>query len=403
MMLARSPARCFPWQRFAVLLLLVMAAGCGPVGENGEPLGSAEWPVHNVCGSGNEVQGIDVSKWQGAIDWGGVSQSGVVYAFVRASDGVTGIDAQFDANWKGAKANGIIRGVYQYFEPASDATEQAKVLVDMVNAAGGFEQGDLPAVIDVETMGGQSASVVMAKVHTWIDYVQAATQRRPIVYTGSYFWDDNGLDDTVSSYPLWTAHYTSNPCPLTSSAWTKWTFWQYTDSGSVTGISGGVDSDVFDGTPDDLQQFIADSYLGTVQPDAGEPDAVVQEDAAEPDAPVVEPDAAEAAPPADAGADVAPEDAALDADEPGSDAELSRALHGDVADESPCGCRTAGQGRGPSRGTGVLAVLAIAAALCRFRRRLPAPARGSVFEAHSSFDRRSCVSTPPRDATHDFL
>ncbi len=385
-------SRSVPWKRLAILCLLAAASGCGPSGDNGEPVGASDWAVHTVCGSGNTVKGIDVSSWQSTIDWSGVAQSGIAYAFIRVSDGVNYPDSKFDANWKGAKANGIIRGVYQYFEPSQDATAQAQLLVDKLNAAGGFDHGDLSAVIDVETMGSQSAATVMSKVHTWLDYVESATQRRAIVYTGSYFWDDNGLDNTCSSYPLWTAHYTTNPCPLTSDSWAKWTFWQYTDSGSVSGISGGVDSDVFDGTASELQQFIAGLDLSPVQPDAGEPDtgtqgdSGTQGDAAQPDAPVVEPDAAqEASAPdaeqADAGADAAPQDAATDAEPPWVDATFPTETRGDVASDSPCSCSAVGRGRGSSRGTAVLAVLAIAAALSRARRRSPGVSRLSSGEA----------------------
>ncbi len=354
----------------ATLMLAVPACGPGEDLHAGEVVGSTTAPVHNVCGSGNTVEGIDVSKWQGAIDWSGVKQAGVVFAIVRASHGTGTIDEYFDDNWKGTKANGIIRGVYQYFEPGQDPIAQAKVLVDMVQASGGFEHGDLPAVIDVETTGGQSASVIMANIHAWIDYVESATQRRPIIYTGSYFWDDHGLDDSLSDYPLWTAHYTTNPCPLTSSAWAKWTFWQYTDSGSVTGIGGHVDRDVFDGTLDDLQQFIADSELGTTQPDAGapdtgQPDATVTPDAQEPDAAGVEPDAADdSEPPLDA---VSQEDGAGEPDAAtGPDAADQAQYQASMADESPCSCSTPGESRGRSWGT--MAWVAVLAAMLWCRR-----------------------------------
>lgn len=345
-------------------LAAALASGCGPSQDGTESVSCAEWPVHTVCGSGAEVEGIDVSKWQGSIDWSGVKQSGVVFAFIRASHGTGTLDEYFDANWKGAKANGVIRGVYQYFNPGEDPIAQAKLLVQMVNDSGGFELGDLPAVIDVESTDSQSAATIMANVRAWIDYVEAQTQRRPIVYTGSYFWDDNGLDDSVSSYPLWTAHYTTNPCPLASSSWAKWTFWQYTDSGAITGISGNVDRDVFDGTADDLQQFIADSYEGAVQPDAGAPDAatddvetadvITQPDATdEPDGEVVAPDAAD---------DIAEQDAGEDVELDGADDEPDArppVYTAAMTDESPCSCRAVGQGRGASGGTALMLGLSL--------------------------------------------
>lgn len=227
------------------------AAGAGSVPPDWETRGLA---VHTVCGPATTVRGMDVSTWQGTINWDQVATTDVRFAYIRIGDGLGG-DAQFARNWGEARRVGIYRGAYHFFRPALDATEQAQHFLATVNAAGGYAADDLPPMIDVETMGGQSAATVVARIRTWIETVEAATGKRPIIYTGSYFWDDNGLGSSLSSYPVWTAHWTSASCPLVANPWSAWTIWQYTSTGSVAGISGNVDLDRFAGDMAALDAF----------------------------------------------------------------------------------------------------------------------------------------------------
>ena len=111
--------------------------------------------------------------------------------------------------------------------------------------------------------------------------MQQKTGKKPILYTGSYFWDGNKLGSKHAGYPLWTAHYTSAACPLVPDPWTQWTFWQYTSSASVAGVTGNVDANRFNGTLAQLKAFIAQSVVSPppplVPPDTGvspgQPDA----------------------------------------------------------------------------------------------------------------------------------
>lgn len=201
-----------------------------------------------TCASGDTVPGIDVSKWQGTINWTKVAGAGVKFAIIRVSDGKNTIDAKFESNWAGAKAQGIVVGAYQFFRPSQDPIVQADILLDKM---GTLQPGDLPPVIDVEDNGGMSSSAVAAAVKKWIDHVEAATGVKPIVYTGRYFWQDYVKSTAWSDYNLWIAHYT-NGCPNIPSQWSNWAMHQYSESGSVPGISGGVDMNRFNGTYDDL-------------------------------------------------------------------------------------------------------------------------------------------------------
>ena len=229
------------------------------------------WAVHTVCGSGSTTKGIDVSKWQATVDWAKVAADGVKFGVARTSDGTTYDDKYFTANWQGMKNNGIIRGAYQFFRPDQDAVNQAKFMISKINKAGGLQAGDLPPVLDLEKNGGLSTSNVVKQVDKWIAYIQQNTGRRPIIYTGSYFWDANAATTKYSAYPLWTAHYTTKSCPLVPNAWNKWAIWQYTDKGKVNGVSGNCDMNRFNGTLSDIKKLAADSVINPPKPDQGVP------------------------------------------------------------------------------------------------------------------------------------
>jgi GH25 family lysozyme M1 (1,4-beta-N-acetylmuramidase) len=206
-----------------------------------------------VCAQGATTRGIDVSYYQGNINWTSVKNSGVAFAFIRVSDGTGFRDPKFQTYWAGAKSAGIIRGAYQFFRPAQDVAAQADLLIDALG--GVYTPGDLPPVIDVEADGGLAPATVAARVRTWVDRVKARLGVDPIVYTGKYFWrDEVGGPTSFAGNPLWIAQYTSL-CPDLPAPWAKWTFWQHSDRGSVPGISGNVDVNKFNGSMADLTAF----------------------------------------------------------------------------------------------------------------------------------------------------
>lgn len=203
-----------------------------------------------VCADGPRTFGIDVSKWQGTIDWGDVRADGARYAFIRVSDGVDYPDARFQGNWDGAKQAGVLRGAYQFFRPDESAIAQADLLIDAVLEGG---PADLPPVIDVEVTGGRSASTIVAQIATWIDRVEDRLGVQPIIYSGKYFWQDHvGNSRAFRDHPLWHPQYTSASCPNIADAWDDWAFWQYSAEGRVAGISGDVDMNRFNGGFEDL-------------------------------------------------------------------------------------------------------------------------------------------------------
>ncbi|MFO0565437.1 MAG: GH25 family lysozyme [Polyangiaceae bacterium] len=248
----------------AVLTLPLIACTADYEGESagaGEPVGESSDAVTKVCGADRYkgVQGADVSKYQGDFNW---KAAGVEFGLARISDGTTYVDSWFDANWQKMKDGGIVRGAYQYFRPGQSATAQADMVVKKVGKLGA---GDLPCVIDVEATDGQSPATIASKVQTWLDVVEQGTGKRPIIYTGPYFWQDKVGSTAFGKYPLWIAHY-GTTCPLVPPGWTKWTFWQYCDGQTQYCSNGkGWDRDVFNGTSAELQAFAggtAASFFG---------------------------------------------------------------------------------------------------------------------------------------------
>jgi lysozyme len=184
----------------------------------------------------NYTLGIDVSHYQGEVNWPAVAGSGVRFAFIKATDGIQDIDPRFARNWAGAKAAGIVRGAYHFFRPALDAQRQAAHFVSVVT----MDDMALPPALDVEVTDGLDRAALQAGIRTWLETVRVACGCRPVLYTDPSFWNDSVAAD-FSDYPLWLACYADAPeIPAT---WQAWTFWQHTDAGEVNGISGQVDLD----------------------------------------------------------------------------------------------------------------------------------------------------------------
>ncbi len=251
-------------------LVAASVAGCGDydgetAGAGYDAVGQKSESLTYKCGVNkyNGPQGADVSYYQGNFNWSG---KGLKFGYARISDGApnTGFkDPDFDANWKNMKANGILRGAYQFFRPGQNATDQANYMVTKVG--GKLGAGDMPCMIDVEATDGKSASTIVSKMKTWMSIVESGTGKKPIIYTGAYFWSGNvGNSGAFSSYPLWIAAYGPS-CPSIPTVWSNWTFWQYCDGQTKYCSNGsGFDRDVYNGTLSALQKFAGGS--GSVTP-----------------------------------------------------------------------------------------------------------------------------------------
>ena len=176
----------------------------GPTATPGQ-LRSQEWGT---------VNGIDTSNWQhpgGApINWAAVRASGVSFAITKATEGSSIVDPWFSIDYAAAGAAGLLRSAYSFARPTlpiSDATADAQRFVSVAGTFSGSH--DLPPVLDLEQTGGLGPSDLVAWTATWLNTVESLTGRRPIIYTGYYFWLDNlGNTQRFADSPLWYARYT---------------------------------------------------------------------------------------------------------------------------------------------------------------------------------------------------
>lgn len=228
--------------------------GCAAEGQPEPTDYSALEQDTTVCGVGPTVKGIDVSYYQGTINWTQVAGDGVKFAFIRVSDGTGFVDPKFETYWSASRAAGIKHGAYQFFRPGQDPVAQADLLLSKIG--GKLAADDLPPVVDVEASDGLSATQIQAKLKIWVDRVKNALGRDPIIYTGFYFWRDSVGAPDYAQTPLWHAQYTTATCPNIAPPWTKWHLWQFTSTGTVAGISGDVDVDRWNGDLASLQAFL---------------------------------------------------------------------------------------------------------------------------------------------------
>lgn len=196
------------------------------------------------------LRGIDVSVYQGSINWSKVAQAGVKFAIIRASHGITSDDT-FASNWLGAKNAKVVRGAYHYFSPTDDVQAQVDLFVKQV---GKLVPGDLQPVLDIEDPDAWSSiakSDRLPLVLKWLQLVQKTLGVQPMIYCSLNFIGEVFDDATaLGEYPLWIAYYepVEDNNPPIPGVWKVWEIWQWSDKTSVAGIVGAVDGDWFNGT-----------------------------------------------------------------------------------------------------------------------------------------------------------
>ena len=206
------------------------------------------------------VHGVDVSRWQGDIDWVKLRGQGANFAFIKATDGGDHLDPMFMKNWRGADAAGIKRGAYHFFYWCRVASQQADWFTRSV--PGG--EGALPPVIDVEWNGESSCkrrpspAQVREKMQVFMDRLEQHYGQRPIIYTSPDFYADN-LRGAFPNHPFWLRAVAQHPSKVYPGR--NWLFWQYSGSGLSQGVNGRIDLNVFHGSEAEWRRWVGGAQM----------------------------------------------------------------------------------------------------------------------------------------------
>lgn len=185
--------------------------------------------------------GIDVSEWQGEIDWEKVKEAGIEIAYIRASEGNNYIDPDAIRNYNGAKANGIKVGFYHYLTATNEqeATQQAEFFVSTIKGL----NIDCRLAMDFESFGGLSIAEINNISEIFLQEVQTLSGKEVIIYSDAYNARRIFSEELAEKYPIWVAdYYVSEP---EDGNWDVWDGFQYTDEGIIEGIDDYVDRDYF--------------------------------------------------------------------------------------------------------------------------------------------------------------
>lgn len=220
----------------------------GPTGFRWRALyGDAKYP------DGYEIHGIDISHYQGHIDWDKLQYAMIErcplrFVIIKSTEGSTRVDPRFNENFDNALEYGFIRGAYHFWSNKSTAREQAYHFLKHVH----LQEGDLPPVLDIEhAPAGTSVEDFQRDVLTWLHIVEDKYHVKPIIYTYYKFKERYLSAPVFDDYPYWIAHYYVPKVAYQGA----WKFWQHTDAGRLPGIKGYVDFNIYNGSFYDLRRL----------------------------------------------------------------------------------------------------------------------------------------------------
>jgi lysozyme len=201
------------------------------------------------------IHGIDVSRYQGRIDWDNLGKINKTYpvefVLIRATMGAIGEDKEFPRNWKAAKRKGLVRGAYHYYNPNVNSSLQAENFMLTVDLA----SGDLRPVLDIEKVSSvQNIENLRKGIRNWMELVEEHYGVKPILYTYASFYKEY-FEGHFDDYPLWVANYNRVNKPIRGE---DWIFWQHSETGTIDGIKGYVDLDLFEGDREDLSEWLVE-------------------------------------------------------------------------------------------------------------------------------------------------
>ena len=228
-----------------------------PRRSNGRYTASAPKPSLHSNGRELPIHGIDVSKYQGDIDWRAVASAGTKFAWIKATEGGDRFDEYFTANWNGAKAAGVPRGAYHFAYWCRPASQQVEWFRRHVPK----DPDALPPVLDVEWVGNSRtcphklpAAVAQGEMLIMLTEMERYYGKRPVIYSTVDFYEDVLAGGALSEYPIWVRSTKYEPHIKYGSR--KWHFWQYQSDGNVPGINAQVDRNAFHGTHAQWEAFL---------------------------------------------------------------------------------------------------------------------------------------------------
>ncbi len=188
-----------------------------------------------------KIEGIDVSHWEGTIDFAKIRRAGIRFVYIKASEGESGIDPDFERNYREAENQRLKVGFYHYLtaRSAEEGRNQARHFAEVIR---GKRYQGCP-VMDFESFGVLTRENINVISLAFLRELQERTGKRVAVYSDASNAADV-FDDRLSEYPLWIAQYGVSR-PDMQNSWERWSGWQYTDRGRVPGIRGWVDRDYF--------------------------------------------------------------------------------------------------------------------------------------------------------------
>lgn len=197
---------------------------------------------------------IDVSHFDGTPDWAKVRAADILGVIHKATQGKSYVDPTFASARKDVPAEGLLWGAYHFGTGDEPGKEQAQFFLDIVKP-----DAQTLCAIDFEP-NPSGTQMTLQEMLDWIEVVEQATGRPPVVYGGkSLLFGEIGSTQqpALAKCPLWVAQYTSaaSPSAIPSQVWPTWTLWQYTETGTVDGITVNVDRERFNGTAEELMAW----------------------------------------------------------------------------------------------------------------------------------------------------
>jgi lysozyme len=260
--------------RFFAVAALAALGGCVAF-EGNYPLKGDNRPHPGVAAAHRyPVHGIDISRWQGEIDWTAVKGAGTRFVYMKATEGGDHVDPAFLRHWEAARRAGVPRGAYHFVYWCRPAHEQAVWFRQHIPN----DPDALPPVLDVEWNGHSKTcpgkidrSLALEKIQLMLTELEQLTGKKPVIYTDITFHKDV-LEGQFNDYPYWIR--STAALPETRYENRPWAFWQFTTTGRIPGIKGDVDRNAFFGGEEQFTAWLAGEYdIGTRRWDRRRPAA----------------------------------------------------------------------------------------------------------------------------------